>query len=330
MLIDVSESSQTGEARRRAAALAEDLKMNEAHCGAVALATTEMATNIVKHAGKGYIVIQRLNENGVSGLRLLSVDRGPGIPDVPRALSDGHSTAGSGGSGLGAIRRASDRFDIYSVPGSGTVICAEFLTGEAATSSHPLFSSATVSEPVRGETVCGDGWAVRDLADGSVFMVVDGLGHGTLASETAREAERIVARARFGSLLEVVQDTHDALKKTRGAAFGIARIEPERKVLTYAGVGNVSATIVSRGATRALVSHNGTLGHEMRHLQEFVYPWGEDSVLVMHSDGLGSRWEFDRYPGITAKPPSVIAAILHRDYNRGRDDVTVLVAKAAA
>ena len=76
-----------------------------------------------------------------------------------------------------------------------------------------------------------------------------------------------------------------------------------------------------------MASHNGTVGHHMPRIQEFTYPWNADSVVILHSDGLTSRWDLDRYPGIWTKHPSLISAMLHRDFWRRRDDVTVLVAK---
>ena len=160
-------------------------------------------------------------------------------------------------------------------------------------------------------------------------MVVDGLGHGVLAAEAAREAERVLAATRESSPHNIVHDAHAALKKTRGAAIGVARIQPEQGLLCFAGVGNVSASIVAPGVSRSMASHNGTLGHQVVKVQEFTYPWNPDSILVMHSDGLTSRWDLERYPGVWSKHPSIIAALLHRDFSRGRDDATVLVAKTA-
>ena len=76
-----------------------------------------------------------------------------------------------------------------------------------------------------------------------------------------------------------------------------------------------------------MASHNGTVGHQMQRVQEFTFPWNADSLLVMHSDGLKSSWDLERYPGIWSKHPGLIAAMLYRDFSRERDDVTVLVAK---
>jgi anti-sigma regulatory factor (Ser/Thr protein kinase) len=329
MLIQVSESSQTGEARRKAVAFAEELEMGETRCGSVALVTTEMATNLIKHAGRGHILVQRLQDDGNSGLRIVSVDKGPGIADLSKAISDGHSTAGSMGTGLGAVQRLSDSFEVYTTLGSGTVITAEFWARKHDLPDSAEIQVAAVSEPIHGEEACGDGWGVRVNADTTILMVVDGLGHGVLAAEAAREAERILAASRQDSLRDILQDTHDALKKTRGAAFALAKIDTFKGLLTFAGVGNIAASIVAAGSSRSMASYNGTVGQQMERVHEFTYPWNADSILVMHSDGLMTRWSLENYPGIWNKAPGTIAAILHRDFYRGRDDVTVLVAKAA-
>ena len=328
MMIEVKESSQTGEARRKAAEFAQELQLGEVRAGAVALVATEMATNLVKHAGNGTMLFQRIRENGSSGLRLLAIDKGPGISDVTKALQDGHSTAGSMGTGLGAVRRLSDEFEVYSASGMGTLIRAEFWPDKHSDSqSQQMLVTGAVSEPIQGEEECGDGWGFRRFADSVVLMVVDGLGHGILAAEAAREGEQILAKAQSDSPLQILQDIHDALRKTRGAAVAVARINEGKGLVSFAGVGNISASIVSPGLSRSLASHNGTVGHHMPRVQEFTYPWNADNILVMHSDGLTSRWDLDRYPGIWSKHPSVIAAMLHRDFCRRRDDVTVVAAK---
>jgi len=68
---------------------------------------------------------------------------------------------------------------------------------------------------------------------------------------------------------------------------------------------------------------------EVRKIAEFNYPWSSQSTLIMHSDGLMRRWNLQLYPGLSQRHPSLIAAVLYRDYNRDHDDVTVLVAKTS-
>ena len=329
MLIEVSEPSQAGEARRKALAFAQDLSFDDTRSGVVAIATSELATNIVKHAGKGVILVQAVGANGHSCLRLLAVDSGPGIADMSRAMQDGHSTTGTLGSGLGAVRRMADEFEVYSTVGTGTIVRADFWREKRTSRPERDLEIGVISEPLAGEEVCGDDWGIRTLPGAMLIMVADGLGHGTLANEAAQEASRVLAQTHYFEPHKILDEVHGVLKKTRGAAVAVAKLDLDKKLLRFAGVGNVSASIVSPASSRGLASHNGTLGQNAARVQEFTYPWEANSILIMHSDGLGTRWNLEKYPGIWNRHPSIIAAVLHRDFSRGRDDVTVFVAKAA-
>lgn len=327
MIIRVSDPTHAGEARRHAALLAEDAQLGERESGSLAIAVTEMVTNLVKHAGNGTMIVEAVTNNGTSGVRLLGLDQGPGIRDLTAALRDGFSTAGTGGNGLGAIKRLSNTFDIYTSPGHGTAVLAEFWPQKKKVSHRSPIEVGVVSVPVKGEDVCGDGWGIKTSAESVLLMVVDGLGHGVLAAEAAQEAQRIFRQSSGDSPIPILQDSHDALKKTRGAAMAIASLNSEKEVLSYAGIGNITASVVTPEGTRGMVSHNGTVGHHLVRVQEFTFPWSAESILVMHSDGLRSGWDLKAYPGIWNKHTGLIAGILYRDFFRERDDVTVLVAK---
>jgi hypothetical protein len=124
-----------------------------------------------------------------------------------------------------------------------------------------------------------------------------------------------------------LQCIHAALRNTRGAAVAVAEVDPRRDTVRFCGVGNVSGAAVSDQGTRTMVSQNGTVGHEMRKVSEFSYPWPAHALLVLHSDGLSTHWSLDGYPGLSRRHPSLIAGVLYRDFKRGRDDVTVVVAR---
>ena len=327
MMIRVSDASHVGDARRHAAVCAEQLTLGETERGAVAIVVTEMVTNLVKHVGLGLLMIESIAHNGNRGLRVQALDKGPGISDLGRALQDGHSTAGTPGNGLGAIRRLAHVFDIYSLPGRGTAVLAEVWAGRKIYDDRSGIEVGVVSVPMQGEDDCGDGWGMKQTAESVMLMVVDGLGHGTFAAEAAREAERIFAASGSGSPAPILQQSHDSLRKTRGAAMAIASLNLKRKVLSFAGVGNIGASIVSPDTSRGMASHNGIIGHQLRTVQEFSFPWSGDSVLIMHSDGLSSRWDLKPYPGIWSRHPALMAALLYRDFSRERDDATVLVAR---
>lgn len=325
-VLHLDHPTHAAEARRLALSSSEGMKMSQAEAGELAIVVTEMATNVVKHASSGKMIFQRIASNGSQGLRVLALDRGPGIANIPAAMHDGYSTAGTNGSGLGAVSRLSSRFDLFSGRGQGACVVAEFWPGRNESPQSPV-DIAAVSIPLRGEAVCGDGWATRSSLSRTWIMVVDGLGHGPFAADAAREAEKVFAESHGNSPSAVLRDVHDALKKTRGAAAAIAVIDQNSKTVVLAGVGNISASLVTSHGSRGIASQNGTLGHYMHNTQEYQLPWSADSVLVMHSDGISSRWDLREFRGIWSHDASVIAGMLYRDFAKEKDDVTALVAK---
>ena len=326
--LPILESSQAGEARRIAIALASRLGFNETERGKVGIVVTEVANNLVRHAVDGKLLLQPLTRNNIEGIEILALDKGPGMSNISECLRDGFSTAGTPGTGLGAISRLSAFFDIYSVANVGTACLAQLWASPLPTSlPDSNLESGVVCLPKTGEEVSGDAWAIDQDSGRSLVLVADGLGHGPQAALASREAVRIFRSNLGRSPKEIVEAAHAALRSTRGAALAIAEVDVERLTVRFAGVGNISGTIFSPEKSNSMVSYNGTVGHEVRKIQEFVYQWPKGGLLVMHSDGLATQWRLDRYPGLVAKHPSLIAGVLYRDFNRGRDDVTVLVAR---
>jgi anti-sigma regulatory factor (Ser/Thr protein kinase) len=321
--LSINDASATGEARRMASALAGQLGFGETARGQVAIVATEAATNLFKHAEGGEILLQGWESGSIVGLDILAVDKGPGMADLDRCRVDGFSTAGSPGHGLGAMGRLSGFFEIHSIPGVGTSAMARFFSGSPAVSGLEF---GVVSLPMAGEEVSGDSWAIDEFEGRTIVMVVDGLGHGPQAYEAARAAVEIFEEKARQGPAELIQAAHRALRSTRGAALAVAQIDPDRGEVVYAGVGNIAGSIHGPSDLRSLsmVSHNGIVGHTIRKVQEFTYPWISGSLLLMHSDGLATQWQLGRYPGLTSQHPGLIAATLHRDFKRVRDDVTVL------
>jgi anti-sigma regulatory factor (Ser/Thr protein kinase) len=324
---EINEPSHVAQVRRFTSELAEDAGFNESQAGGVALVTTELATNLLKHASRGEIVVRPIVDRGIGGVELLALDKGSGIANLAESLRDGYSTAGSPGTGLGAIARLAAEFDIQTQPGKGTAVMARLWCGKLANNSEDHIAIGAICMPMRGETRCGDGWGCELLADRCILVLVDGLGHGTGAAVAAELAVASVRQHRAKAPAAMVQYAHDALRATRGAALAVAEIDFTQQSLRYCGIGNISASIITGDNLRHLVSYNGTAGHEARKIVEFTYPWSPNALLIMHSDGLMTRWNLQAYPGLLQRHPSLIAGILYRDFVRGRDDVTVLAAK---
>jgi hypothetical protein len=122
---------------------------------------------------------------------------------------------------------------------------------------------------------------------------------------------------------------HAGLRPTRGAAGAVVEIDASAELVRMSGLGNISCTVVSTGGSKSLASMSGILGHESRRFQEFTAPFPAGATLVMFSDGFASRWRLDQYAGLRPRHPALAAAVVYRDHLRGRDDATVIVARAA-
>lgn len=310
-----------------AADLTRDLGFSEARREDVRIVVTELGTNIIKHASNGRLVLRPLDEGGSKGLEILAIDKGPGMASVSECLRDGFSTAGSPGTGLGAVGRLSSVFDVYSHPPSGTVLLAQLWS---KTPPRAPVQVGALCLPMAHQSCCGDFWRLLPQPGRIALAVADGVGHGALAAHAAEEAVRVFEEKVDLAPAETIQAMQGPLKSTRGASVAVATLDFEKGILQYAAVGNIAGAIISAESTRGLISHSGTVGHELHRVQEFTYPWSRDSLLVMHSDGLRTRWNLEAYPGLRLRHPALIAGVLYQDFERGRDDVTVVALRQAA
>lgn len=327
--IEIGDPSGPAEARRTAAALAAAQGFDVQDIGRVALVVTEVATNVYKHARTGTLVLSAGRRTDGPFFQTVAIDSGPGF-DLRACLADGHSTAGTPGSGLGAIDRLSETFDAYSPRDRGSVVFSEIRDRHAGQPAPVPLVLAGISVPKEGEEECGDAWTVRAVDDTVLVLVVDGIGHGPDAARAARAAVKAFEGTTLATPAEIVELLHNALRPTRGATIGVAALGLGTDEVRYVGVGNIAASIAGDGPSRHLVSHNGTAGREMRKIQEFRYPWQPEAVLVMASDGVSTRWDFDAYPGLASRHPAVVAGVLYRDFGRRRDDATVVVGRRGA
>lgn len=323
-LFPIGDSSEVAPARRGVSTLAAESGFDAEDAGRAALVATEIGTNMVKHAGGGELIAQKITGDGRTGLELLGLDKGPGIADLGKCLCDGYSTSGSPGTGLGAIERMSQRFEIYSRPEQGTAVLAQLWLGARSPASERVQIGALVV-PKPGETASGDAWCYHERAEGFLVAGIDGLGHGTAAQEAATAACNVFDRENHRSPSRLMELLHEALRPTRGAAVTLLAVDWDAGRATSVAVGNVTAAIASSTAIKRIAANNGIVGHMMSRPRELQHPYPPDSVLVLHSDGLTASWQLDRYPGLMQHHPALIAGVLYRDCQRGRDDALVVV-----
>jgi len=303
--------------------------LNEEDAGRAALVAMEICSNLVKHGGGGELIAQPLERGDSRGVGLIGLDKGQGIADLARCLRDGFSTGGSPGTGLGAINRMSQLFDVYSQPGHGTAVVAQLWPSARAPRALPIEIGAIVV-PKPQEVECGDAWCYVERAGGALVMGVDGLGHGLGASQAASMACEVFMTEKTRAPAAVLERIHANLRTTRGAAAIVIDIDWDRRQLLAAGIGNLVAAIVEGNAAKRIPSYNGIVGHATPRIRELSYAITPAATVVFHSDGLTAAWQPERYPGLMQHPCATIAAVLYRDCKRGRDDSMVVALRRAA
>lgn len=318
----VEDASAVAACRQAVQNMAERLRFPAARIGQLALAVTEAASNLHKHAEQGSLLLCVNRDGPQPGIDLVTIDVGPGVRDVTEALRDGHSTAGTLGIGLGAIQRLADFADLYSRPGHGTALVARFCVSPPV--SQPRW--AGLIRPITGETECGDAYGVVP-ADGAVTAVLcDGLGHGPLAAAAAAAGVAAVLDDPAGEPAALLERVHRRMSGTRGGAVGVVQVGGQ--LARFAGLGNVAASIVSDGQRKSMISIPGIAGVQARTIRQFEYDVPPGSAVIVHSDGVSSRWEAAALPALEARDPLLIAAVLLAEAGVHRDDAGVLVLKS--
>ncbi len=319
----IDEQSQVGQARRETQQLARDLGFDEIDAGRAALVATELSTNILKHGLGGHLTLMPVAGRDCLGLELCAIDRGPGFA-LSEGLRDGYSTQGTQGIGLGGVQRQTQWMDAWS-DARGAIVCARLYPGARQDADQPYGGWRL---PMHDETVCGDAWHLRHEGGCWTLVIIDGLGHGAAASVAANAGVIAAAEAEpAASATAMLQHLHASMNGTRGGATAVAQYE--QGVLRFAGTGNISGALLDpqAGRSRGLASHPGItgVGPFPRSRNDLLFADAEGKLLALHSDGLQNRWNLKDYPGLALRHPALIAAVLIRDFDRGRDDASLLI-----
>lgn len=315
--------------------LAESFALSEGAVGRVNIIVSEMLTNLEKHTTQGGELLVKAIGKPIKGIEIICLDNGPGMADPNLMLQDGVSTYGSAGEGLGAIKRQSDVFDLYSQAQVGTVIVAQVYKSTKSMPVARRYEIGNVMVPKPKEVDCGDGYAVIHHERGVYLLALDGLGHGTHAQEAATTAVKIYCEDPIPDPASALRVIHTGIRRTRGAVGLAANIDITQNKLSYCGIGNIAGKLFSMDSPlskltyKNVISYNGILGHNVPGtFNTQSLDWNRNKILVVHSDGLKSRWDLSRYPNLHRHLPTTIAAVLYKDHSRQTDDTLVLVCKA--
>lgn len=349
--VPVRDSTRVRDARVAAEDAAALAGLDERSTAAVSLVATELATNLLKHARDGEVLIDVVQPSVLRegdrarAVQIAALDHGPGIADVAEALRDGFSTTRSLGAGLGTCRRLSDEFGLHSVLGRGTVAVARVGGGAPPSPdgdgprgdggpSAPVIRAGGVNVPYARADHSGDAWVWVRSGDRHTLMLADGLGHGPEAARASTAAVEAVLRRPHLAPAEALRRLHEELGATRGAAVVVAQLDTRTGRLRFAGVGNIGARLREGDRWRSLLSRPGIVGHHRPGtVREDDLAWSAGSVLILHTDGLPSSWVPPSDPCLTEADPAVTAAVTIRDAGSAarpvRDDTAVAVLTSA-
>jgi len=325
----IDDASRIGEARRHAALAVAGMAWNEVDAGRVALVITELGTNLLRHARKGRLLIAVRPQ--MHEVEVVSIDEGPGIANLALSMQDGHSSGSTPGTGLGAVRRLATEFDIHSAVPEGTVCVARVREargrGAGETPGAQRLRIGAMCLPAPFESVSGDAWAAAasDAGDSFNVLLVDGLGHGPEAAKAAQAATEAFAEAPAREVREAVQQLHQRLQTTRGAAVCVLGLDTEGERIAWSGAGNIVGRVLSGTFDKTFVTQHGTAGMQIRKPETATMELPPHALVVLHSDGIETRWHAERIRPLLQKDPTLVAAVLLRDHTRHRDDATVVV-----
>lgn len=327
--VEVLHPSSVGAARRAAKTLAESIGFDPTVCEEIALAMTELATNLIKHAHAGKLVLTPLADGARTGLQIESHDAGPGIADVEQALADRFSTSGTRGTGLGAVNRLMDELDITSERGRSTrIVCRKWVRQHPSSIRPCPLAFGVATRPCHAAADNGDAFVIKQWAESALVGVIDGLGHGPFAHRAAQAARQYVEGHFDLPLDQIFRGVGRACRATRGVVMALGRFDWGQGRLAFASVGNIEVRVFPRSEPFHFSIRRGVIGLNAPNARVTELPWPPDHVLVLHSDGLRTHWGWQDFPGLADKPAPALAQEFLRLLAKEEDDATVIVVRS--
>jgi negative regulator of sigma-B (phosphoserine phosphatase) len=186
------------------------------------------------------------------------------------------------------------------------------------------FGSA--SRPVHGSKYNGDNYIFKEFNNKVLISVIDGLGHGELAAVASGKCMKCIEEYYDHGLAEIFKYCNIELRKTIGVVLGVLFIDFEHSILSFAGVGNISARVIGAKPVH-FISRDGIVGYNMPEIKENRHPYTAGDTILMHSDGISSR--VLRYPAsmLLKKDVQEAADEIMKLFGKDEDDATVIVAR---
>lgn len=325
----LTDKTLSGVIKKEIHRFAEKIEFNKNILAEIDIIVAELISNLLKYASKGEFLVKRIDDDGEAGIEIIAIDNGPGIANPKKMLQDGISTRGTLGFGLGAIKRLSCFFEIYSLVNWGTIIVSRVYRSKKELSpGKKTMEIRSVGLCKPGETESGDGWCLKQKDNKVRIFVADGLGHGPHAHFAVKAGVKSFKKCEEPSPSQVLRWIHNDIdvKQTRGMVGSIIELDLKNKHWLFCGVGNIFTKFNGLVLNKATMSYNGVLGLNVPiHMNDSKLIIEQDQLIIMASDGFRTRWDLAKYPGIQRSDCSIIAAALYKDHARRTDDMLVVV-----
>lgn len=302
---------------------------NEIRTAEIDIVVSELTSNLIKHAQKGELLYRLSVENNETVFEMICIDNAMGIKDLSYAMKDGISSKATLGQGIGAIIRLSNFSQFYTLPNWGTIVYTVFYNDanyKVSLKKNILARVLNVAKP--GENVSGDNACIKSFPGKTIVFVGDGLGHGHHAKDAVDKAIAIFKESMSGDPSGIIKEINRNLKHTRGLVATIATLDHQTKQWELCGVGNISTRLQKGLENKNYICHNGIIGFNIpARLENSRYDMEKFQQLILCSDGIKTRWDLVKYPGVLKYDPMILASILYKDHGRQTDDMTAVIIK---
>ncbi len=289
----------------------------------------ELATNIIKHAKSGKMILSELSEKSKQGVCLETLDSGPGIADIEFSIADGVSTTGSLGVGLGTVNRIMDELEISSQIGnqSGTrVFALKWKRGNDTAESCPL-DIGVASRPHPRMAVNGDAYYIKKYGSKVLLSVIDGIGHGQFAHRASSKARRYL-ESHYEQPLELLfRGVNRECRATRGVVMALVRIDWKLGTMQHASLGNIETRLLGAEQSPRFMTKRGIIGQKLNIPHVTEHKWQENYILTLFSDGIQSHWNWNDFDTKINSSSDDLCRTIIRKLSRDNDDATILIIK---
>ena len=321
--VDVRHRADLAPAHRLARVAAKASSFDSTACEEIALVVMELSTNLIKHAGGGHVVLRPIARKGKTGLQIEATDNGPGMPEL--LLKDGFSTAGTLGVGLGAVNRLANELKIEARRGGGTrVSCCKWVREATIVLTACTLDIGAASRAKLCDN--GDDFVIRLWGANAMVGIIDGCGHGEPAHRAARVARHYVEGHYDCPLGDIFEGVERDCRATRGVVMALARFDWIVGEVSFASVGNIESHLFAAGAPLPVNVRRGILGANAPRPALTTHSWTSESIMVMHSDGVSSRWDRNAL-NQPHDPADTVARNIMRKYGKPLDEATVVVVR---